>query len=281
MGTWFRSWWQQHIKQHSVRAVLIALLAVVIVLVILGGYQFNWDWTGFNRPSKTLWDWLQLLGVFAIPVVVGLGAVWFTARQNYDREQAYMDKMSELLLKGNLGELTTDGKLKPEYKQVRNIARAHTFIVLSGLDAGRKRIILKFLYESGLIDKDGTIIGLNGANLRNADLHREWWHKANLHGVLLLKADLSEANLMSANLSRAELTKANLSRANLSGANLSGANLHGADLHDAKYNRAEMQELDPQGKPVLDEKGQPVIIGVTQWPQGFDPKAAGAICVDC
>jgi hypothetical protein len=135
MGKRFRSRWKmrfrflwQQLKQHPVATVLIALFVALSVLVIFGGYKFNWEWTGFTHPSKTLWNWLQLLGVFAIPVVVGLGAVWFTARQNYDREQAYIDKMSELLLKEHLGELTTDGKLKPEYKQVRNIARGDLLI---------------------------------------------------------------------------------------------------------------------------------------------------------
>ncbi len=103
------SWWQQ-IRIHPVTSVLIALFVLLIVLVIFGGYKFNWDWTGFNRPSKTLWDWLQLFGVLAIPVVVGFGAVWFTTRQgkvadaeNKDNQrenalQAYIDKLSELLL---------------------------------------------------------------------------------------------------------------------------------------------------------------------------------------
>ncbi len=33
------------------------------------------------QPGKTLWDLLQLLGVLAIPVIVGFGAAWFTQTQ--------------------------------------------------------------------------------------------------------------------------------------------------------------------------------------------------------
>ncbi len=122
MGARFRSWWQQ-IKIHPVATTLIALFVALSVLVIFGGYKFNWDWTGFNSPSKTLWDWLQLLGVLAVPVAVGFGAVWFTTRQskvsdaeNKDNQretalQAYIDKISELLLKEHLDERTADGKL--------------------------------------------------------------------------------------------------------------------------------------------------------------------------
>src|SRR5215469_1530585 len=134
-----RAWWQK-IKQHPYATGFAALL--VLILFIFLAYRFGWDWTGFNRgtnqititnaskgnytatisqPSKSLWDWLQLLGVLAIPAVVGLGAAWYTAQQgkvsdkeNTDNQreaalQAYIDKISELLLKEHLGELTTDG----------------------------------------------------------------------------------------------------------------------------------------------------------------------------
>src|SRR5207244_3060680 len=69
--------------------------------------------TEVYQPGKTLWDWLQLLSVLAVPVVVGFGAVWFTTRQNHDLEvatdnqrethlQAYISSMSELMLHENL-----------------------------------------------------------------------------------------------------------------------------------------------------------------------------------
>src|SRR2546428_2137186 len=128
MGTIFRSWWQQ-IKQHRASIEVAGIIFVVAIALIIIGYRF--DWTGFNsgtnqititstskvnytatvsQPSKSLWDWLGLLAVLAIPVVVGFGAAWFTAQQGKvsDREntdnqreaalQGYIDKMSELLL---------------------------------------------------------------------------------------------------------------------------------------------------------------------------------------
>src|SRR6266480_1829109 len=144
----FLLWWQ-YIKLHQVASVLIALFVTLAVLVILGGYKFNWDWTGFNRPSKTLWDWLQLLGVLAVPVVVGFGAVWFTTRQskvadaeNKDNQretalQAYIDKMSELLLHENLR------KSEPE-AEARTIARVRTITILFQLDARRIGYVFAF-----------------------------------------------------------------------------------------------------------------------------------------
>src|SRR5947208_15022211 len=76
MGAKLRSWWQQ-IKQHRVAIGVVAIVLVVVIAIINIGYQF--DWTGFK--GKTAWDWLQLLGVLAIPVVVGFGVAWFTRVQ--------------------------------------------------------------------------------------------------------------------------------------------------------------------------------------------------------
>jgi uncharacterized protein YjbI with pentapeptide repeats len=272
-----RSWWQQ-LKQHRVASVLIALFVVLSVLVIFGGYKFNWDWTGFNRPSKSLWDWLQLLGVLAVPVVVGFGAVWFTTRQgkvaaaeNTDNQretalQAYIDKISELLLHEKLrdSEKTDD--------EVRNVARVQTLTVLRGLDPIRKASVLQFLYESGLIKKGGRIIDLRGANLSEAILSEAILSEAslsfadlsgavlritnligaNLDWTTLIGADLSEAVLESANLSGADLSRANLSGANLSktilfGAVLSSANLSKADLSEADLSRANLSRANLSG----------------------------------
>ena len=117
------------------RQFVIAGATVIICLIglIVAGNRFNWDWTGVNgynkvtiahtisgtktleqssepkryQPGKSLWDWLQLLGIIAIPVVVGFGVAWFTTQQgkvseaeNKDNQreaalQAYIDKMSE------------------------------------------------------------------------------------------------------------------------------------------------------------------------------------------
>ena len=202
----FLGWWQE--KRKPLAIVGIAALLVGLVGLAVGGYALKWDWTGFNehigpnvqqyQPSKTLWDWLQLLGVLAIPVVVGLGTVWFTTKQaqvseagNTDNQresalQAYIDKISELLLKEHLGEL------KPEYAEVRQIARVRTLTVLERLDTERKRNVLLFLLEAGLLYKGKEIIGLRRANL----------HGVNLRGAHLSKTHLSGVNLSGADRSR-------------------------------------------------------------------------------
>jgi uncharacterized protein YjbI with pentapeptide repeats len=236
--------WQQ-IRKHPVASVLIALFFTLVVLVIfiLGGYKFNWGWTGFNQPSKTLWDWLQLLGVLAVPVVVGFGAVWFTTRQgkvadaeNTDNQreavlQAYLDKMSELLLANHLRESAED-------QEARQIARARTYTALSRLDGVRKRSALQFLYEAHLI---------NIFDWSYADLSKAALSEATLSGANLSRAKLSGADLSLADLTDAKFTGADLSGADLTGADLTGADLSGADLTDTSLSGASLSGASLSG----------------------------------
>jgi len=53
------------------RALLGTGLAL-LALTLIGGYGFNWTWTGF--PGNTLWDWMNLL---VLPVTLGLLSLAF------------------------------------------------------------------------------------------------------------------------------------------------------------------------------------------------------------
>ena len=76
--------------------------------------------------------------------------------------------------------------------------------------------------------------------------------RAKLPQAGLVAANLQGASLIGASLIGASLHGASLMRANLIGAELNGTNLEGADLEGAYYDAN------------------------TKWPEGFDPKAAGA-----
>ena len=237
----FRSWWQK-IKRPllDVGIIIASVLVIALIVGIIGGYIFNWAWTGVSQ--KTLWDWLNLLGVLAIPVVVALGAAWFTARQgkvsdweNTDNQretalQAYINNMSELLLHENLRGSAEDA-------EVRKIARVRTLTVLPRLDKVRKRSVLLFLHESELIDKDKPIVNLNGADLSDADLGR-----TNMN-----PAYWSHANLYRANLWGAYLDDADLSHADLQGAKLNPTTLMGTTLKNAQLQKADLSEADLTG----------------------------------
>jgi CheY-like chemotaxis protein len=135
-----------------------------------------------------------------------------------------------------LGELTPEGKLNPEYEEVRKIARVRTLTVLQRLDAERKGSVLRFLYESSLIDNDKRIIDLAGADLNRAALSG-----ANLSGANLSGAVLRLVRLEGADLSGANLSGANLEGAGMSGASLEGANLEGANLSEAEVTREQLK----------------------------------------
>ena len=137
--------------------------------------------------------------------------------------QAYIEKMSTLLLAQNLRDSSED-------EEVRKIARVSTLTVLRRLDAERKGNVLRFLHESGLVDKDKRIIDLSGADLSGAGLSRVDLHLADLSLAHLFNADLHGADLHGADLRLADLSGANLSLAHLFNADLSGADLSRASV---------------------------------------------------
>src|SRR6266487_1438676 len=167
----FRSWWQKAKKPLEIVAVFVGCLVIIALLVlIILVYIFKVSVPGLS--GKNLWDWLQLL---IIPVVLVVGGFLLnnaTSRtereialdkQREDALQAYIDSMSELLLHEKLRESGEDDA-------VRNIARVRTITVLPRLDGERKRNVIAFLYESGLIVKVKAVIVLFGADLRKAGL---------------------------------------------------------------------------------------------------------------
>ncbi|HUO69494.1 MAG TPA: hypothetical protein VMU39_01855 [Solirubrobacteraceae bacterium] len=55
----------------------IALAIVLALIVLWGGYIEHWKWTGINRHTATLWDWLHLL---LLPVVVAILPIWMSRK---------------------------------------------------------------------------------------------------------------------------------------------------------------------------------------------------------
>src|SRR5258708_1346220 len=240
------------------RWVTIGVIVLVSLIgLIFAGYWFNWDWTGFNehigprvpqyQPTKTLWDWLQLL---IIPLVLAVAALLFNRattrteqtialdKQREDLLQAYLDRMSELLLEKKLATSPSE--------EASNVARVRTITLLFQLDARRIGYVFAFLREAGLMSaySDSSIVSLSQANLNKIDLSQANLSETNLSEANLSEANLSETNLGKANLRQANLTKANLSQANFSQADLNKANLSQADLRQANLRQANLSEAD-------------------------------------
>jgi uncharacterized protein YjbI with pentapeptide repeats len=255
--------------------IIVGLVGVIVFLCL--AYVREWRWTGLvkynNFHERTLWDWLDLL---IVPAVLALGGYLFArsesqrTQQNAQRQltldrdtaaqrrqddtlQAYLDGMSQLLTNTDL----PSHSAKPS-KNLCTVARARTLTVLDRLDSGRKRSVLQFLFESGLIYREHTlrhksnVIGkrynivslkqanLSEANLSEANLRTVDLRKADLRKADLGKADLRRADLRRADLREAKLGEADLSRADLTGANLRTVDLRGADLREAKVHWAKL-----------------------------------------
>jgi hypothetical protein len=95
--------------------------------------------------------------------------------------QNYFEQVGKLLIEKPLRRSSPGDNLSA-------VVRAQTLSVLEGLAPERKRILLLFLYESGLIYERKLVVSLVAANLSNAKLSM-----ANLRGADLIEADLRGA----------------------------------------------------------------------------------------
>jgi len=211
------SWIQEHIL-----GVGLGIIVLIVLLVMLLGSIFAWDWVGIveysYRPDgtvervigkKTIWD---LVAVLIIPLILALGGYWFS-RIEARREQSartrenyltYLDKMSELIDEG----LTSEEGDPPK----RLVARARTITVLRGVSMEEKLDIIAFLFVARLIIatySDSGIVDLRDADLRNVDF-------TGLAGSNYYHLDLSGAKLIGANFSRSDLMWAHFIEADLS-----------------------------------------------------------------
>jgi len=151
--------------------------------------------------------------------------------------QRYFEQVGKLLIKQPLRRASPSDNLS-------TVVRAQTLTVLVGLDPDRKRILLQFLYDSGLIKRDKPVVDLSYADLTEANLSRIRLDDAslrfanvsdaNLKGASLNRANLYWSDLTEANLGEADLNFANLSQTYLDGVNLTMARLHGCNFKGAK-----------------------------------------------
>ena len=83
---------------------------------------------------------------------------------------------------------------------VRLLTRGRTVSLFWQLDPHRKRALLQILHEAGLINLGEPVIGLSGADLREAYLRELTLSKADLRGADMKGANLGDANLRDADL---------------------------------------------------------------------------------
>jgi uncharacterized protein YjbI with pentapeptide repeats len=294
---------REWIKNHKTLTVLITIPTIIGIIVISTIYK--WDWIGIGEDSnrsttieketdtktgiviktieketenfqsfKTLWDWLQLSGILAIPI-----ALYYFERTEQKRAdkrndlevkesasiareealEAYIYQVSQLLIdKGLAVEIQNIAKNIPDQNSecakviaikeelesdskisiMLDIIRALSLSILRklGKDGERKGEVIRFLIDIKILDKLNLASAeLAGANLAHANLTYANFQKANFQNANLVFADLYFASLQSTNLTGANLEYTNFQNADLSYADFKNANFQNADLGYATF----------------------------------------------
>lgn len=130
--------------------------------------------------------------------------------------------------------------------------------------------------RAGLIsDKD-----LSGLEMQNSDLKNMSLVYRKLRGADFSESDLSDASFQGCDLRAAMFVKSNLIGTNFYAADLRGANLQGATLASNNFREARLEGTDFCGATIVKIDLRATYDKSTQWPEGFDPDAAGAVNVE-
>jgi hypothetical protein len=259
--------------------------AIALELMLIMNALYTFDQSGFGaefhlpfvEPEKDFWDWLQVLGVLAVPVAVTIiGA----SLQRTDRERAEERAKQERELAENRAGQERDLAQK-RAEQERQLAderaaqekeRAEEHLrdqrLQHYLDWMTNLLLQKFGSEDeeekekkpevSLVARAQTLTTLRRLDGgRKAELIRFLYEaelignknqpadisldEADLSGALLDRAELDGVNFKGANLINASLVKASLQDAHLEGVNLGGANLRGAEMLNINLANARLE----------------------------------------
>lgn len=201
------------------------------------------DFLSLGFADKSLWDWIDLLGVpVAVAIIAGLFALaaqrvgerarvereLATDRAREETLQTFFDRITGLILENGLRESEEDSP-------VRAVAHARTHTAFRTLDGPRKGVLVRFLHDAKLIVKGQAVISLELADLTYSDLSGADLTDSDLRSANLRGADFKYANLQGADLRNAVVTYEQLAYArDLVGASLSD---------DVEITEEEWQEL--------------------------------------
>ena len=223
---------------------VVALFAVVVALLLV---LLNWFISPDTAQERQGLALVLAISLGGIAAMVGLYLTGQQLRITRDLEETRAREVALRACLEQLRELVTDAKWDeedPAGRTLRQLAQADVLSVPGTLDGPRKRILVRFMYESKLANKE---------NPRNLDLSWADLGKVDLNNSKLPNAALSGVRLGGANLSNADLSKANLSGANLRQAKLGFADLNCADLSRADLRGADLSEADLQGAKGLNQ----------------------------
>jgi uncharacterized protein YjbI with pentapeptide repeats len=197
------------------------------------------------QPSKTVWDWLQLLIVPAMLAVIAVGYNAAQASREHEREDrriredraiaraaaqdaavlAYFAQGRDLILNQNLVASSPAAEL----------ARTKTLATVHRLDGTRKAEIVRFLFEANLLARKLQILNLAEADLRRLNLaYAHIPQDVSLHDAILRGARFDGTRLIGTDFTHADLQGASFRGALLGGVEFKGANLKGAVFDGAR-----------------------------------------------
>ncbi|HEX3332324.1 MAG TPA: hypothetical protein VHS27_20550 [Gaiellales bacterium] len=64
-------WYSTRRSARTEWRFLLGIVALAFAVLLAGGYELGWAWTGFD--GRTLWDWLELL---VLPIAVTAFSIW-------------------------------------------------------------------------------------------------------------------------------------------------------------------------------------------------------------
>lgn len=183
------------------------------------------------QPSKTVWDWLQLLIVPAMLAAIAVAYNAAQASREHHREDRAERDATLLAYFTQEGDLMLKGQLLPSHPEsaAAEVARTITLATVHRLDGLLKADVVRFLSEAQLIEFDSPVVRLQGADLRHLNL---------VDAALLANVSFAEANLRGARFDGASLIHVKFAQADLRGASFRGASRGSVDFTLAKLNGA-------------------------------------------
>jgi uncharacterized protein YjbI with pentapeptide repeats len=277
------------------------LIVLILIFVIIFSIVFLIITKRTAFEGKTFWDWMNLLIIPFFLLLVVWGLNWqdhntdIEIAKDNQREislQHYFDTLTSLILDKDLKNSKADD-------DIRDIVRIKTITTIEQLDIDRKRQLLNFLSDIGLIWRKEPnirpIISLGGAELENvnfilvnligahlslAKLNSADFRMVTCIGIELAGAKLNNARLEACELTNAELSLAKMVKAKLMNANLEYAKLRGTDLTKANLSNAKLKGTNFKGAILSNTKFRGSEYNEsTIWPDGYDPTLNGAILI--
>jgi len=201
--------------------------------------------------TRTLWDWLQLL---LVPIILIAGFGWLSfqqtqsnlqlSRQQHETALQIADTQQQVTIlstyESNISDMMLHDGLRTSQPSstVALVAEVDTATALRQLEPIGKGSLLRFLYETALINNDTHVIGLSELDAHNANLYH-----IDLRDTYLFGLDMHGSDMRGVNLSYATLNYVSLANANLAGTDLHGSDMRDTDLTGANLSGANLKDV--------------------------------------